>query len=328
MATRWAICGAGQISHDFTAALRTLSPGDHEVVAVAARSLQRARDFAKKHDVPRAYGSYEELARDPDIDVVYVGTIHPHHLSPGKLFIKSKKNVLIEKPLAMNRGEVQELITAAQENNVFLMEAIWTRFFPVSVEIRQLLGEGEVGEVQMVRADLGTPLTHIPRLAERELGGGALLSLGVYCLQFVFMVFNGERPESIQATGHCIDTGVDGTVVLVLKFSGNRMAVCTCSITMMLTNDAVITGTKGTIKVPRHMWCPTALEVNGKEKQFPLPDAPLPLNFTHSTGLGYEAQEVRQCLLKGLRESPVMPWAHSSLFAEVMDEARRQVAHI
>lgn len=325
MATRWGICSAGKISHDFSVALRTLAPGEHEIVAVAARYLQQAEEFARKHNIPRAYGSYEELAKDQDIDVVYVGNIHPHHLSAGKLFMKSKKNVLIEKPLAMNSREVQELISEARDNNVFLMEAIWTRFFPVSHEVRRLLSQGDVGDVKLVRADLGAPLTHIPRLAEKELGGGALLDLGIYCLQFVFMVFNGERPESIQATGHCIDTGVDGTAVLVLKFSGNRMAICTCSITMMLTCDAVVIGTKGTIKLPHHMWCPTALEVNGKEMQFPLPEPSMPLNFTNSTGLRYEAEEVRNCLLKGLTESPGMPWAHSSLLAEVIDEARRQL---
>ncbi|XP_060910216.1 trans-1,2-dihydrobenzene-1,2-diol dehydrogenase-like [Labrus mixtus] len=325
MATRWGICSAGKISHDFLVALRTLTPGDHEIVAVAARNLQHAEEFAKKHKIPRVYGSYDELAKDPGIDVVYIGTVHPYHLTTGKLFMKAKKNVLIEKPLAMNSREVQELISAAQDNSVFLMEAVWTRFFPVSLEIKRVLGQGEVGDVQMVRVDLGAPLTHIPRMAEKELGGGALLDLGIYCLQFVFMVFNGERPESIQATGHCIDTGVDGTAVLVLKFSGNRLAVCTCSITMMLSCDAVITGTKGTIKLPNHMWCPTSLEVNGKEMQFPLPEAAMPLNFTNSTGLRYEAEEVRQCLLKGLKESPGMPWAHSSLIADVIDEARRQL---
>ncbi|XP_077947453.1 trans-1,2-dihydrobenzene-1,2-diol dehydrogenase isoform X2 [Gasterosteus aculeatus] len=329
MATRWGICSAGKISHDFSVALRTLNPGDHEILAVAARDLHHAKEFAKKHNIPRTYGSYDELAKDPDIDVVYIGNIHPHHLTTGKLFMKSNKNVLIEKPLAMNSREVQELIATAEENTVFLMEAVWTRFFPVSREVRRLLAQGELGDVQMVRADLGAPLTHIPRLAERKLGGGALLDLGIYCLQFVLMVFNGERPESIQATGHCIDTGVDGTAVLVLKFSGNRLAICTCSITMMLTCDAVITGTKGTIKhlysVKMTWWCPTTLEVNGKGTLFPLPEPGMPLNFTNSTGLRYEADEVRHCLLQGLKESPGMPWAHSSILAEMMDEARRQL---
>ncbi|CAK6979306.1 trans-1%2C2-dihydrobenzene-1,2-diol dehydrogenase-like [Scomber scombrus] len=265
------------------------------------KNLPTSTTSLEHMEVMRSWHKIQILPYSPSLDVVYIGTIHPYHLSTGTLFMKSKKNVLIEKPLAMNSREVQKLITAARDNSVFLMEAIWTRFFPVSLEVRRLLGQGEVGDVQMVRADLGAPLTHIPRLAERELGGGALLDLGIYCLQFIFLVFNGERPESIQATGHSIDTGVDGTVVLVLKFSGNRLAICTCSITMMLTCDAVITGTKGVIKVPHHMWCPTTLEVNGQETEFPLPEAGMPLNFTNSTGLRYEAEEVRQCLLKGTR---------------------------
>ncbi|XP_041662352.1 trans-1,2-dihydrobenzene-1,2-diol dehydrogenase-like isoform X2 [Cheilinus undulatus] len=340
MATRWGICSAGKISHDFLVALRTLAPEDHEVVAVAARELQHAEEFARKHKIPVAYGSYEELAKDPNVDVVYVGTVHPHHLTSGKLFMKAKKSVLIEKPLAMNLREVQELLSAARDNNVFLMEAVWTRFFPVSLEVKRRLSQGEVGEVQMVRADLGAPLTHIPRMVEKELGGGALLDLGVYSLQFVLMVFNGERPESIQATGHCIDTGdcfqclppiyvfcpgVDGTVVLVLRFSGNRLAVCTCSITMVMACDAVVNGTKGSMMVPEHMWCPTTLKVNKKEMQFPLPEVSMPLNFINSTGLRYEAEEVRRCLQEGLKESPGMPWSHSSLIAEIIDEARRQL---
>ncbi|KAM9850701.1 trans-1,2-dihydrobenzene-1,2-diol dehydrogenase-like [Aulostomus maculatus] len=325
MATRWGICSAGQISHDFSVALRTLNPEDHKIVAVAARDLQHAQEFAKKHNIPRAYGGYAELAQDPDIDVVYIGTIQLYHLSAGKLFIQSGKSVLIEKPLAMNSREVQELLTAAQDNEIFLMEAIWTRFFPVILEVKRLLGQGEVGDVQMVRADLGVPMSHIPRLSERQQGGGAMLSLGIYCLQFVLMVFNGERPESIQAHGHCTDRGVDSTTVLVLKFSGNRLALCTCSFTMVLICDAVITGTKGTIKVPQHIWAPINLEVNGKKMEFPLPEADMPLNFTNSVGLRYEAEEVRQCLLKGLKESPGMPWAHSSLLAEIIDEGRRQL---
>ncbi|KTF72292.1 hypothetical protein cypCar_00044342 [Cyprinus carpio] len=177
-----------------------------QVVAVAARDLKHAQEFAQRHSVPRAYGSYEDLAKDPEIDVVYVGTIHPHHLSVGVLFMNAQKNVLCEKPLAMNLKEVQELIASAQKNHVFLMEAVWTRFFPVSVEISRLLSRGEVGEVKVVRAEFGAPLTHVPRAVRKDLGGGALLDIGVYCLQFVLMVFNGEKPESIQATGVCLDT--------------------------------------------------------------------------------------------------------------------------
>ncbi|XP_071750427.1 trans-1,2-dihydrobenzene-1,2-diol dehydrogenase-like [Centroberyx gerrardi] len=325
MATRWGICSAGKISNDFTVALKTLPPEDHQIVAVAARKLQDAQAFAKKHSIPRAYGGYEELARDPDIEVVYIGTIHPFHISASLLFMNAKKNVLCEKPLAMNSREVKEMVAAAKMNNVFLMEAVWTRFFPASLEIKRLLAQEEVGEVKMVRADFAIPQMHIRRAVEKELGGGALLDIGVYCLQFICMVYNGEKPESIQATGVCLDTGVDETMVVTLKFSRNRMAVFSCSLAVEMPNDAIIVGTKGTIKVPAHMWSPTSLMVNGKETQYPVPEPYLPLNFPNSTGLRYEAEEIRQCLLKGLKESPGMTHADSLLLAELEDEARRQV---
>ncbi|KAL7878427.1 hypothetical protein AOLI_G00094010 [Acnodon oligacanthus] len=325
MAIRWGICSAGKISHDFTVALKTLPQEDHQVVAVAARNLQRAEEFAQKHNISTVYGSYEELARDPNIDVVYVGTIHPHHLPVGILLMNAKKNVLIEKPLAMNLREVQELVATAKMNDVFLMEAVWTRFFPASLEISKLLSQEAVGEVKMVRADFGVPLLNTPRSVEKELGGGALLDIGIYCLQFVLMVYGGEKPECIQATGVCLDTGVDESMVITLKFSRGRLAVCTCTVAVELPNDAIVNGTKGAIRVPAHMWCPTSLIVNGKETPYPVPEPYLPLNFINSTGMRYEAEEVRQCLLKGLKESSRMSHADSALLAEIMDEARRQV---
>ncbi|XP_029313328.1 trans-1,2-dihydrobenzene-1,2-diol dehydrogenase [Cottoperca gobio] len=328
MATRWGICGAGMISHDFTVALKTLPPEDHQVVAVAARKLEDAQEFAKKHSISRAYGSYKELARDPDIDVVYVGVIHPHHLSTCLIFMNAKKNVLCEKPLAMNTKEVKEILASAKSNDVFIMEALWTRFFPASLEIKRLLAQGEVGEVKMVRAEFGFPLMHVPRTRQKELGGGTVLDLGVYCLQFICMVYKGEKPECIQATGVCMETGVDETVVVTLKFSKNRMAVFTCSSSVKLPNDAIIVGTKGTIRTPDNMWCPTSLEVNGKETRYPVPEPYLPLNFLNSTGMRYEAEEVRQCLLKGLKESAAMSHADSLLLAEVEDEIHRQVGAV
>lgn len=306
-------------------ALKTLPPEDHQVAAVAARNYDDALKFAQKHSIPRTYGSYEELSKDPDIDVVYIGVIHPYHLRTCLLFINSKKNVLCEKPLAMNTREVQEILAAAKRNNVFLMEAVWTRFFPASVEIRRMLAQGEVGDIKMVRSEFGLLLMHFPRTTQKELGGGAILDIGIYCLQFISMVYNGEKPESIQAAGVCFETGVDETVVVTLKYSKNRMAVFTCSAGVQLPNDAVITGTKGSIKVPSLMWCPTSLIVNDKETEFPVPEPCMPVNFINSTGMRYEAEEVRQCLLKGLKESTVMSHADSLLLAEMEDEIRRQV---
>ncbi|KAG7332979.1 hypothetical protein KOW79_003114 [Hemibagrus wyckioides] len=295
------------------------------VVECQSNDSKQAEEFAQKHGIPKVYSSYEELAKDPDIDVVYVGIIHPYHHPVGLIFLSAKKNVLCEKPLAMNLREVKELVATAKANDVFLMEAVWTRFFPVSMEISRLLGREAVGEVKLVRADFGASQKNIPRCVEKELGGGALLDIGIYCLQFVLMVYDGEKPESVQATGVCLDTGVDESMVVTLKFSRGRLAVCTCTIAMDLPKEAVVLGTKGTIRVPAHMWSPTSLIVNGKETQYPVPEPYLPLNFINSTGLRYEAEEVRQCLLKGLKESSRMSHSDSALLAEIMDECRRQV---
>ncbi|XP_075907697.1 trans-1,2-dihydrobenzene-1,2-diol dehydrogenase-like [Nelusetta ayraudi] len=326
MSTRWGLCGAGKISHDFSVAMKTLPPRDHQIVAIASRSLERAEDFAKRHGIPRAYGGgYEVLAKDPNIDIVYVGVLHTEHWRVGLMLLEAGKNVLCEKPFAMNSRQVKELVAAAKKNNVFLMEAIWSRCFPVYGEVRRLLAEDALGELKLVKAYFGSPQLHIARSVEKALGGGALLDIGVYCLQFVLMVFNGERPKSIQATGTLLDSGVDETVVVVMRFSRNRMAVCSFSIGARFPNDAVISGTEGSLKIVGPMHCPTRLVLNDKETEHPLPEPSLPLNFTNSTGLRYEADEVRRCLLKGLKESPRMPLADSLLLTEIMDEIRKQV---
>ncbi|CAM4584475.1 unnamed protein product [Leuciscus chuanchicus] len=325
MATRWGICGAGNISHDFCVALKTLPPQDHQIVAVAARSLESAKKFAKTHGIPDAYGSYQELIKNGNIDVVYIGIVHTHHLQVGLLFLNAGKNVLCEKPFAMNLREVKQLVSAARENNVFLMEAVWSRCFPVYAEVGRLLSENTIGEVKMVQVYFGLPLLDRTRTTQRDQGGGALMDIGIYCLQFALMVFKGEKPQSIHATGVLLSSGVDESMVVVLKFSGNRMASCTCTLSCLLPNDATICGTKGTIRVANPMHCPTTLEVNGMKSEFPLPEPVLPLNFENSTGLRYEAEEVRRCLLKGLKESVKMSLTDSELLIGIMDEARRQV---
>ncbi|CAM4690083.1 unnamed protein product [Lepidochelys olivacea] len=325
MATRWGVCSAGKISHDFLVALGTLPATEHQAVAIAARDLARAQEYAQKHGIPRAYGSYEELAQDPDVDVVYVGVINPEHLPVGRLFLGAGKHVLLEKPLGMNTAEVRELAQLAQSQGVFLMEAYWTRFFPASERLHSLLSQGAVREPKVVRVEFGIPLLGCARLVQKELGGGALLDIGCYCVQFTTMVFGEERPESILASGFLHPTGVDEMLSVILNYPGKRQAVITCSMVTLLPNQAAISGTKGIIQLPAQMWSPTEVVVNGQHEEFPLPAPSQPLHFTRSTGLRYEAQHVRQCLLKGLRESPIVSLAHSELVASIMDEVRRQV---
>ncbi|KAM4650886.1 trans-1,2-dihydrobenzene-1,2-diol dehydrogenase-like [Discoglossus pictus] len=325
MATKWGICAAGKICHDFLVALETLPSEDHQAVAVAARDLKRAKDFAQSHNIPKVYGSYEELAKDSNIDIIYVGVLHTVHRDVVMMFLKNKKNVLCEKPMAMNAKEVGELTSAARKYNVFYMEAMWSRFFPVYQEIRSLLSQKAIGDVKVVRAEFGSNQHHVPRAVQKELGGGALLDIGCYCIQFALMVFNGERPESVTAKGFLYDTGVDETVTITLQYPGKRQAILTCTIMVAMPNQAAICGSLGMIQIPSCMWCPTSVIVNGKETKFPLPPTTKPMNFTNSTGLSYEAEHVRQCLLKGLKESPLMSLADSELLANIMEEVRKQL---
>ncbi|XP_044845020.1 trans-1,2-dihydrobenzene-1,2-diol dehydrogenase-like [Mauremys mutica] len=325
MATRWGICSAGRISHDFLVALKTLPATEHQAVAIAARDLARAQDYAQKHGIPRAYGSYEELARDPNVDVVYVGVIHPEHLPVGRLFLGAGKPVLLEKPLGMNAAEVRELAQLARSRGVFLMEAFWTRFFPISEQIRRLLAQGALGEVQLISATVGHPMENIPRLVQKKLGGGAILDIGCYCVQLASMVFGGQRPESVLASGFLHPSGVDETTSVILNYAGRRQAVLSCTMRIELPNQAWICGTKGSMELPAPWYAPTTLIVNNQRHECPLPPPAQPLNFSNGTGMRYEAQHVRQCLLQGLKESPIMSLAESELVASIVDEVRRQL---
>uniref|UniRef100_A0A8C6LBG1 Trans-1,2-dihydrobenzene-1,2-diol dehydrogenase n=1 Tax=Nothobranchius furzeri TaxID=105023 RepID=A0A8C6LBG1_NOTFU len=278
--------------------MKTLPPEDHRVISAQTSSL-RPQVFLPLHqEVWR--GSWQQ------------------HWRVGLLLLEAGKNVLCEKPFAMNARQLKDLVEEAEKSR-----AIWSRCFPVHAEVRRLLQEEAVGEVKLVTDCFGSRQLHIPRWVEKELGGGALLDIGVYCLQFVLMVFNGERPESIQATGVLLDSGVDESVIVVMKFSRKRMAVCAFSIAAQLPNDAIISGTEGSVQVLGPMHCPTECVVNDRETEHPLPEPCLPLNFTNSTGLLYEAEEVRR-----LKESPRMPLAESVLLTEIMDEIREQVGVI
>uniref|UniRef100_A0A8C6FGV9 Trans-1,2-dihydrobenzene-1,2-diol dehydrogenase n=1 Tax=Moschus moschiferus TaxID=68415 RepID=A0A8C6FGV9_MOSMO len=216
MALRWGIVSAGLISSDFTTVLRMLPRSEHQVAAVAARDLSRAKEFAKKHDIPKAYGSYEELAKDPDVEVAYIGTQHPQHKAAVLLCLKAGKAVLCEKPMGVNAAEVREMVAEARSRGLFFMEAIWTRFFPAVEALRSVLAQGTLGDLRVVRAEFGKNLTHVHRATDWAQAGGGLLDLGIYCLQFISMVFGGQKPEKISAVGRHHETGLKESPVIPL----------------------------------------------------------------------------------------------------------------
>ncbi|PNI29173.1 DHDH isoform 1 [Pan troglodytes] len=325
MALRWGIVSVGLISSDFTAVLQTLPRSEHQVVAVAARDLSRAKEFAQKHDIPKAYGSYEELAKDPNVEVAYIGTQHPQHKAAVMLCLAAGKAVLCEKPMGVNAAEVREMVAEARSRGLFLMEAIWTRFFPASEALRSVLAQGTLGDLRVARAEFGKNLTHVPRAVDRAQAGGALLDIGIYCVQFISMVFGGRKPEKISVVGRRHETGVDDTVTVLLQYPGEVHGSFTCSITAQLSNTASVSGTKGMAQLLNPCWCPTELVVKGEHKEFPLPPVPKDCNFDNRAGMSYEAKHVRECLRKGMKESPVIPLSESELLADILEEVRKAI---
>jgi dihydrodiol dehydrogenase / D-xylose 1-dehydrogenase (NADP) len=278
--------------------------------------------------VQKAYGSYEDLAKDPDIDAVYVGTVHTTHVNVASLMINSGKAVLCEKPMGVNLKEVCELTSLAREKNVFLMEAVWSRFFPAWIELENQIKSGAIGDIKMVMANFGFRLGEDPpeRLVQKELAGGAILDIGIYVINMASYVFPGLKIEKIIAGGSLLETGVDEQAGITIVYSDGKLANLCISIGAELPREAFIVGTKGTIKVPFPFWCPTSLETPTRGLlEFPLPKSDVEFNFVNSVGLSYEAEEVRKCLQSGKKESSRMPLAESERVMEIMDEVRRQL---
>ena len=335
MALRWGILGAGKIAHDFVVGLKTLPQSEHQVAAVAEMSMEPAQKFATTHSVPRSYGSFEELMNDPDLDIIYIATIHVTHHDIALKVLEAGKPILCEKPMTMSVRDTRELIDKAREKGLFLMEATWMRFFPAIVELRRMIAEGHLGEVKFVRTNFSfrrPPERAEGRLTDPKLGGGSVLDIGVYTISFATMIFGGERPEKIYAQGSLLSTGVDDLAVITLTYSGGRIAQLSCSISYDISCDAVVCGTKGELRLPHPFWCPTRLETpegiykkDSISKEYPLPTPYLPGNYPNCTGLRYEAQEVYSCLKEGRKESNIMPLDESLVVMEIAEEVMRQI---
>ncbi|KAK9298590.1 hypothetical protein QLX08_008171 [Tetragonisca angustula] len=294
MSIHWGIAGAGKISHDFATALRTLPKSQHVVVAVAARQLSRAREFANSHHVRKAFDDYAKLAEDEDVDVVYVGTLHPQHFDVAKLMLRHGKHVLCEKPLTMNLKQTTELINLANEKKLFLMEGIWSRCFPIYEILRKQIQS--IGQIHQVLVSFGFKMPHVERLNVKSLGGGTVLDLGVYGIQFACLIFDDEMPRTVRAAGCLNEEGVDQSVSTTFLYDGNRTATIVTHSLVDLQNEAYVVGTEGTIKVP-NFWCPTTIELPTGKINVSLPETNGEFNFINSVGLSYEAEEVRNCIL-------------------------------
>ena len=313
----WGILATGKIADAFATALRQLD--DAELVAVGSRGAASAEEFGERHGIPHRHPSYEALAADPQVDVVYVATPHSLHRDNTLLCLEAGKAVLCEKPLGVNAAQVREMIDAARRRRLFLMEAIWTRFHPASRRWRELVAEGRIGEPSLVRASfcMRAPRRPGSRLFEPTLAGGALLDVGIYTIELAQAAY-GTRPQRISGLAHLGPTGVDERSGTVLDFGDGRLAVLTSASRTRAPNDALIAGDRGWVRLHDPFWHPQRLTVaSGDERQ----ELELPYR-----GNGYvdEAEEVGRCLAAGELESAVMPLDDSLAIAETLDRIRAE----
>jgi predicted dehydrogenase len=314
----WGIIGTGWIAGKMAEAL-PFAAGSR-LVAVGSRSRATADEFALRYRCDRAYGSYEEVALDADVDVVYVATPHPFHCSNTLMCLKSGKAVLCEKPFAMNEGEVLEMVSAARKYGLFLMEAFWTRFLPSIDRVLSLVASGVLGDVRHIKSDFGAITRFDPnhRAFNKSLGGGSLLDIGIYPV-FLTLLLWGE-PDTISCVPHIGSTGVDESLALTFAYNDGRIATLFSSFTVNSTVETDICGTKGRLKLKRFWHCPVPLELTLEG------DRTGTIQFDYAgNGYNYEAAEVVRCLRGGKKESETLPLDFSLRLIRLLDRIRKDL---
>lgn len=357
---KWGIMATGGIATTFVKDLlndpksRDVDDVTHEVVAAASSSSKsRAETFFKDCGVPgspKAYGSYAELVADPDVQIVYVATPHSHHFQNAMLALEAGKNVLCEKALTVNASQAKKLVAKAKEKNLFFMEAVWTRYFPLSIKIRELIRSGEIGTVYRVIAD-NSFNTSKPdgslqfddsnRMVNTNLAGGALLDLGIYSLTWLFQTMyhlqDDKEAPKVVASMNKYRTGADENTTLVLSFPQHKqMGIATTGLRAASDIDGQgtagpamrIQGSEGEIQVAAPAYRPLQYRVIRKAQpgKLEVVDCPIPQDKARNWGHGmfWEADECARCLRDGKLESATLPWQESVVIMEVMEEALKQ----
>jgi predicted dehydrogenase len=315
---RWGILSTGGIATSFVNDLRLLP--DAEVLAVGSRTPDAAALFADRHRIPRAYGSWAELAADPEVDVVYVATPHAAHYAATRLCLEAGKAVLCEKPFTIDLPTAKELVAIAERRGVFLMEGMWTRCNPAVRRAVVMIADGVLGQVTSVQADFGivAPAEPTHRLRAKVLGGGALLDLGVYPLTAALLMLG--TPDHIRAWASLTPEGVDENTGLVLGYDTGAVATLSCGIVGETRMAAVVTGTGGRIEFTPPFFCTRAFTV------FRAGADPEVVSFDFDgRGYQFEAAEVHRCLREGLLESPLVPHAVTLEMMSLLDTIRAQI---
>jgi len=314
---RWGILGTGGIAGSFASDLRLTESG--VAVAVGSRSQAAADRFADSYGIERRHDSYSALVADPDVDVIYVATPHPMHRDNAILALEAGKHVLVEKPFTMNAAEAREVVAVARERGLFAMEAMWTRFLPHTALIRDWLGRGLLGDVVTVTADHGQWFAEDPqfRLFAPELGGGALLDLGVYPVSFASMVLG--TPSRIVSLSDPAFTGVDAQTSMLFGYDSGAQAVLTCTLRAKSPTRAAIVGTEARIEVDGAFYAPARVTLIPRQGD---PDV---VDSVHvGRGLRHQADEVARRLAAGETESPLMPLDETISIMGTMDAVLKQ----
>jgi predicted dehydrogenase len=310
----WGIIGPGRIASLVIKDFPYVS--DAEAIAIASRSSERAQAFATRHGLARAYGSYQEIMADEDVDVVYIATPHPQHHAIALAASAAGKAALVEKTFTATAAGAEQVIAAARQRQVFVMEAMWTRFQPAIVSTRALIDDGAIGEVRQLQADLGVDRPYDPadRLFDPAQGGGAMLDLGVYVVSFA-QYFLGT-PDRIEVSGSLAPTGVDAEAGLLLGYDDGRVATLLISLKHHTPGAARIQGTKGWIEVPPRFHHPHRIVLHRRGQEPETISRP-PLG----TGYSHELIEVTERVRAGDTESTIMPLRDTLAVQQILNEA-------
>ena len=315
---RWGILGPGGIARAFTGDLRTAGL---EVAAVGSRRQETAEAFASDFGIAHAHGSYEDLVADPDVDIVYVATPHPMHAANALLAIEAGKHVLVEKPFTLNAAEAADVRDAAAARGVLAMEAMWTRYLPHMVRIRELVATGALGEVRAVMADHTQLLPSDPahRINALELGGGALLDLGVYPISFAWEILGA--PLSIAASARLGDAGSDTEVATVMVHESGALSTTLSASRAAGPNTATVIGTEARIEIDRVWYSATSFRVVG-------PDGAVREEYRsdiEGRGMQYQALAAERLIGEGRTDSDILPIDETVAIMETLDEIRELV---
>ena len=310
------ILGAGGIARKMALTLNGMEGAN--AYAVASRDLQKAQTFAKEEHVEKAYGSYEEMLADEKVDLVYVATPHSHHLEHAKLCISYGKPVLCEKAFTANAKQARELLEYAKEKQVFVTEAIWTRYMPSRKIISEILESGELGELQLLSANLGYELSGVERLIKPELAGGALLDLGVYPINFASMFF-GNEIEKVTSTCVKLESGMDAEDAMIFTYKDGRLATLHAGMLAATEQYGMIYGTKGYL-IAHNINNIDKIEVFTKDREL-VRSIEVPKQIT---GYEYEVLACKKALEEGRIECPEMPHEETLKMMNWMDQIRAQ----